>query len=99
MMRLSSLQKQVLLSCFEHGGRSTKRILDALHQSANTTASKKTAQSVVAKALENLIDKECVIGEGVRTPHKWYIRNVRLTAVGRRIARQLRGKQLIMRLR
>lgn len=98
-MRLSSLQKRILLSCLDRAGKCARALLDQWYQEQRPTATKKNAQNVVTGALENLVDKECMIGEGVRTPHKWYIRSVRLTPVGRKLARKLRGEQLKMKLR
>jgi len=98
-MRMSALQKSLLLTSLERGGRASKTILDISHQNKRPASGKRNAQNVVTKTLENLIDKGFLVGEGVRTPKKWYIKAVRLTAVGRRIAKELRGKQLTMRLR
>jgi hypothetical protein len=49
--------------------------------------------NTITKSIERLIDRELVIGYGVRTPHKWYIHEVKLTAKGRREAKRLRGEQ------
>ncbi len=34
-----------------------------------------------------------MVGYGVRTPKKWYIKEVKLTPIGRRLARKLLGEQ------
>jgi hypothetical protein len=40
-----------------------------------------------------LIDKEFLIGYGVRTPKKWFIKEIKLTVNGRRMAKKLQGEQ------
>lgn len=48
---------------------------------------------IVTKSLERLIDKGFLIGYGVRTPKKWFIKEIKLTAIGRKVAKSLQGKQ------
>lgn len=50
--------------------------------------------NIVTKSLERLIDKGFLVGYGVRTPKKWFIKEIKLTAVGRRMAKTLQGKQV-----
>ena len=47
----------------------------------------------ITKSIERMIDKELLIGHGVRAPHRWYIKEVRLTVKGKREAKKLRGQQ------
>lgn len=54
---------------------------------------RKDAIDTVTKSLENLIDKGLLAGYGVRTPKKWYIKEVGLTSAGRRIAKRLGDKR------
>lgn len=53
----------------------------------------------ITQSIERLIDRELMVGYGVRTPHKWYIHEVKLTASGRREAKKLRGEQQELPLR
>lgn len=98
-MRLSLLQKQLVLLCLDRTGKCGRQVLDSTYEYDHPSAGRKSAQNVVTSALENLIDKGFMVGEGVRTPKKWYIKAVRLTPVGKKLARKLRGEQLSMRLR
>lgn len=50
--------------------------------------------NIVTKSLERLIDKGFLIGYGVRTPKKWFIKEIKLTAAGRKAAKSLQGKQV-----
>lgn len=55
--------------------------------------------SIITKSLESLVDKGLMVGYGVRTREKWYIKEVRLLPDGRRIARKLLGEQQALPLR
>jgi hypothetical protein len=59
----------------------------------------KDVQDVVTKSLESLIDRGWLIGYGRRTPKKWFINEIRLTAAGRKLARKLLGEQLRLPLK
>ena len=48
----------------------------------------------IASRYESLIDKELMIGYGVRTPHRWFIKEIKLTDKGIKLTRKLFGEQL-----
>jgi len=50
----------------------------------------------LTKSLESLIDRSLLVGYGQRTPRKWFIQEVRLTPLGRRLARRLLGEQGVL---
>ena len=54
---------------------------------------RKDAVDAVTKSLENLIDKGLLIGYGVITPKKWYIKEIEMTSAGRRVAKKLGDKR------
>ena len=98
-IRLSGLQRYILNACFQGQGtakRSSGRIsrepLHGFYDAKEYT--RKEIVNMVTKALERLIDRGLLTGIGVRTPKKWYIKEVRLTPAGRRIAKKLQGEQL-----
>jgi transposase len=93
-MRLSVLQQFILLSCDAALGKRKKRKgLEQFYAKRKGRPSKKDAQNAVTRSIERLIEKELLVGYGVRTPHKWYIKEIRLTAKGRKIADQLLRSQ------
>jgi hypothetical protein len=49
---------------------------------------------VITQSVESLIDREFMTGYGVRTPHKWFIKEVSLTDKGKKVARKLQGEQM-----
>jgi len=94
MMRLSALQRYILRSCYDaKGNRRERKGLEEFYHIQPLRPSPKDAQDAVTKSLERLIDKELLVGYGVRTPHKWFIREIRLTPKGRKISKELVGWQ------
>lgn len=89
--RLSRLQKAILRLCDLPRGRVGRDRFDRIHDIAVTRA--KDPVDVVTKALERMVDRGLLVAYGVRTKEKWFIREVRCTPQGRRVARQLRGQQ------
>lgn len=81
-MRLSELQRSILQICQTgRGGRVSRTVLLG------------SAQKVITRSLERLIDKGLLVGYGVRTPEKWYIKEIRLTSLGRKVVKKFHGEQ------
>lgn len=90
-MTLSRLQRFILTDILNHRlERYPRRQLNIFYK---RLVPPKDIESVITKSLERLIDKELLVGYGRRTPHKWFIQEVRLTTAGRRLARRLLGEQ------
>lgn len=90
-MRLSPLQRHILGVGFAARGKVGRAPLQAFYN--GKTPRPKSVVKVVTATLERMIDKGWLVGLGVRTPKKWYVREVRLTPTGRRVARQLQKAQ------
>ena len=54
---------------------------------------------IITRSLESLIDKELMVGYGMRTPHKWFIKEIRLTTKGKKEAKKLLGEQMALPLK
>ena len=54
---------------------------------------------IITRSLESLIDKELMIGNGVRTAHKWFIKEIKLTTKGNKQAKKLLGEQMALPLK
>ncbi len=85
-MKLSSLQKYIVLQCYEKGGRIDRKIFREFYKTPEQKALPKYQESIITKSLESLIDRELMIGFGKRTPHKWFITHVKLTKKGKKQA-------------
>ena len=90
-MRLSPLQKHILGVCFNAKGKVPRAPFHKFYEGKETHP--KDLVDTVTKTLERLIDKGLLTGIGVRTPKKWYIKEVRLTPAGRKVARKIQGEQ------
>lgn len=103
-MRLSALQKHILLTSYgspstpaasgglrSGGKRISRTVFHKFYE--GKVMKQKAVVDVITRTLERLIDKGLMVGLGVRTPKKWYIKEVRLTPAGRKAARKLRGEQ------
>ncbi len=92
-MRLSPLQKYILRTCYSRSPKVSRLDFARFYESHKQKPKKDDIVNIITKSLESLIDKELMVGYGVRTPHKWYIKEVRLLPKGRRLARKLLGEQ------
>jgi len=98
-MKLSKLQKFILRESSGSRGKFKRNTLLKFYDKQKKPAKKEDQQKIISQSLESLIDKELMIGYGRRTPHKWFIEEIKLTAKGRRQARLLLGKQQALPLR
>ncbi len=99
-MRLSPLQKYILKFCYNSSARVVSRTSFAKFYEIQKFKPKQADMvNIITKSLESLIDKGLLVGYGVRTPEKWYIKEVRLMPAGRKIARRLLGEQQVLPLR
>lgn len=99
-MRLSPLQKYILVEIYTSRVQLFPRTVITKYYISQAHPPKiGDMQNIVTKSLERLIDKELLIGYGHRTPHKWFISEVKLTPLGRRTAKLLQGEQQTLPLR
>lgn len=88
-MRLSFLQKFILLACLDRGGKIERNLFRQFYNKQIKKAKKNYQESIITKSLEHLIDRELMIGYGKRTPHKWFITHVKLTKKGAKVSQIL----------
>ncbi|HBU07137.1 MAG TPA: hypothetical protein DEB09_03565 [Candidatus Magasanikbacteria bacterium] len=100
-MRLSLLQKHILLMCLDKGparnasasvaggGKIDRKIFRSFYGKTIEPAKEKYQESIITRSLEHLIDREFMTGFGRRTPHKWFITHVSLTKKGVKISQDL----------
>lgn len=91
-MALSGLQKFILRTVYAVG-RAPLHRKEFLKFYQTPKKPREEIQGILTRSLERLIDREYLIGYGRRTPHKWFIETVKLTAKGRQKAKQLLGQQ------
>lgn len=97
-MRLSSLQKYILLSVLGTKAKYKRNSFFRFYNKQKKPPKKDDQQGIITKSLERLIGKGLMVGYGRRTPEKWFIEEVRLTGKGRKEARKLFGQQQVLPL-
>jgi hypothetical protein len=98
-MKLSFLQKYILLSGYEEKGKFGREKLLKFYEKTKKKPKVEDQVNIITKSLERLIDKGLLIGYGIRTPKKWFIKEIKLSASGRRLAKKLRGEQQALPLK
>lgn len=88
-MRLSNLQKYILLKCLDLRGRLERKVFRKFYDQQENKPSDRYQENIVTKSLERLIDKDLLVGFGKRTAKKWFITHVKLTGRGLRLAKEL----------
>lgn len=92
-MRFSHLQKYILKKCYQGRGKINREGLKIFYQTQKKVPAEEKRVKIITQSLERLIDREQLIGYGMRTPHKWFIKEIKLTPKGRRTAKKLMGEQ------
>jgi len=92
-MRLSILQKYILLQAYYEKSKFNRSKLIKFYNQQKKPPKIGDQVNIITKSLERLVEKELLTGYGIRTPHKWFIKEIKLTSKGRRIAKKLLGEQ------
>jgi hypothetical protein len=94
-MRLSNLQKFILLECLNSKtGKILRARLNKFYEKIEKKPKVEMMTKIITQSIERLIDKELLVGFGERTSHKWFIKEIKLTDFGRRQTKKLLGEQM-----
>ncbi|MBU1131006.1 hypothetical protein KJ840_02635 [Patescibacteria group bacterium] len=92
-MKLSALQKFILGQAYGKEKRINRSRFYRFYNGRQKPPKGEDKVKIVTKSIERLIDKGLMVGFGQRTKYKWYIKDVQLTAPGRRLAKKMMGEQ------
>lgn len=92
-MKPSLLQKYILQQCYLENGKLNRNKLLKFYENYKKPPLLEDQVNIITKCLERLIDKEWLMGYGIRLAHKWFIKEIKLTGEGRQIARKLLANQ------
>lgn len=99
-MTFSTLQRYILREAYQSRvKRFPRRQLVRFYERRRSAPKVADRQNNITKSLERLIDKGYLTGYGRRTPRKWFIEEVALTALGRRAGKVSLGEQQALPLR
>ena len=91
-MRLSYLQKYILRKCYTGTNfKISKKVIELYY--AKKKIKPRSIANDITKSVERLIKRELAVGFGRKTSKKWYFTSIFLTPKGRKIAKDLLGKQ------
>ena len=83
-MYFSPLQQYILKICFSKKGGKVKREVFTAFYAKNQKVKKNLQTKIISKSLERLIDRRMLVGYGIRTTQKWFIKQVKTTVLGRK---------------
>jgi len=93
-MKLSDLQKYILRQAWENPRKTVgKTTIERFYSTLKDKPARKDIITIITKSAERLIAKDLVTGFGHKTAKKWFITEIKLTAAGRKKARDLFGIQ------
>ncbi|MFA6533736.1 MAG: hypothetical protein WCT37_01025 [Patescibacteria group bacterium] len=92
-MRLSALQRHILRQCFQARKKLSRARLVDFYNNAKNKPKSEDQINIITKSIERLITKGLLVGYGVKTAEKWFIREISLTRAGQKAAREALGKQ------
>ncbi len=85
ILRLSKLQKHILLECYFSSGKiDFKGIVKSYKGRAS-----KNIKGIITKSLERMIKKELLSAVAKKTSHKLFIKEIKLTNLGRRLVKKI----------
>ncbi len=93
-MRFSTLQKYILHQSYGAEKKVSRSQFYKFYNGRQKPPKGEDKVKILTKSLERLINKGLLVGFGERTKHKWYIKEVQLSASGRRAAKKLLGEQV-----
>lgn len=76
-----------------------RRELSDFYKSCKKPPAIENQTKIITQSIERLINKGLVVGYGVKTKEKFFIKEVRLTRMGGKLARQLLGTQQVLPLK
>ena len=91
-MRLSKLQKYILLQGFDTKNKLDRKVLLKFYNVYKKKRREIMVNSITS-SLERLIKKGLIVGFGELTKEKTYINKIRLTIIGKKLAKKLLGEQ------
>lgn len=93
-MALSGLQKYILRQAYLNRGRLARSRLVEYYEKLQIKPSEYEQVKIIGKSIDRLIKRELLVGYGIKTAHKWFIKEIRLTLKGKKAARRLLGEQM-----
>lgn len=98
-MKLSKLQNYILEQAFLDGGDYDRDKLLKFYENYKKPPIKEDQINIVTKSLERLINQGFLIGYGIKTNRKWFIKEIKITGQGRQLAKKFLSQQQVLPLK
>jgi hypothetical protein len=92
-MKLSGLQKYILLQSYDCKNKLDRKVLLGFYGSGKKKPSREIMVNSITNSIERLIKKRLIVGFGEITKEKIYINKIRLTREGKILAKKKLGEQ------
>ncbi len=93
-MRLSKLQKYIIMKCYGRKDLTISKVgLYDYYKGKEEEKNKLNMQVGVQKSIENLVEKDFAVAFGRKTAKKMYVDKIKLTAKGKKLAKELINKR------
>ena len=93
-MRLSDLQKYILNEVWNaKKDKVSREKFNKFYELQKNVHAKEAHTKIITQSIERLIDRGLLVGFGERTRFKWFIKEVKFTAQGKKLGRKLQGEQ------
>lgn len=86
-MKLSALQKYILMECYRVPDKMLRGKLIEYYKNKKKKSKKKDQLDAINKSVNKLIDRGLLIGYGKRTAEKWFYTFIKLAPAGKKKAR------------
>ena len=84
-MRLSALQKYILIICLQSKDKVLQSKLTEYYLNRKSKPKLKDQITVIHKSINSLIDNGALIGYGKRTKEKWFYSFIKLSPLGKKL--------------
>jgi len=92
-MRLSWLQKYILLQSFDSKNKLDRKVLLGFYVASKKKPSREIMVNSITSSIDRLIKRGLIVGFGELTKEKTFINKIRLSKEGRLAAKKLLGEQ------
>jgi len=94
-MKLSALQKYILKEAYGQK-KVDRKLFNKFYLNKKIAPKGIDRIKIITKSIDRLIEKGLLVGFGQKTQHKWYIKEVGLTFLGRQETKKLMGVQRVL---
>ena len=93
-MKFSNLQRYILKHAYLNQGKLVKAMILKFYDKHKKKPKHDDMVNIITKSVDRLIKKELLVGHGIKTAKRWFVKEVRMTPKGKKWAKQIFGQQM-----